>query len=105
MRAREILEENYDQSLQSDLENLLVGAKGAGAQEIRTQDLVDQLAGMGYTVNNNSIMTLLSANPIVLNATGDMIQLTRPESSQGSAAEVDDSAARVKDMAAKATKI
>lgn len=106
MRAREILEENYNQSLESDLQNLLVGAKGAGAQEINTEDLVLQLSGMGYSVDANSIMSLLARNPMVLNATPASVKFTPPEGvNPGQGASGQDNAARVGDMAQKATKI
>ena len=104
MRAREILQEDYNQSLESDLNNLLVGAKGSGATEINTQDIVDQLYGMGYSIDINSIMPLLSRNPVVLNATPEIIKMTEPEgASSGAGSDTQDSAARVKDMAQKAT--
>lgn len=106
MRAREILDENYNQSLESDLNNLLVGAKGAGAQEINTRDLIVQLNGMGYSVNANSIMLLLSRNPMVLNATPTVIKMTGAEgASAGAEGSVQDTDAKVSDLAAKATKI
>jgi hypothetical protein len=81
MRARELLED-YNQSLESDLENLLIAAKGNGIQEVQTQDIVDQLYKMGYSVDVNSIMMLLSNSPTVMNATPEMITLTAPEGSR-----------------------
>jgi hypothetical protein len=106
MRAREILEEDYNQSLESDLTNLLIGAKGAGAPEIETDDLVSQLRNMGYAVDANSIMTLLSRNPAVLNATPQMVRLSDPEgAAPGSGDPSRDTAAKVSDMASKATKL
>lgn len=106
MRAREILDENYNQNLESDLSNLLVGAKGSGAEEINTEDLVFQLNGMGYSVNSNSIMSLLARNPMVLNATPAAVKFTPPEGvTPGEGASGQDNAARVGDMAQKATKI
>jgi hypothetical protein len=107
MRAREILQEDYNQSLQSDLNNLLVAAKANGVQQLKTQDIVDQLYGMGYSVDINSIMSLLSNNPTIMNATPEMITMTSPEGASDAAAGTSDqdSASRVSDMAAKATKI
>lgn len=107
MRAREIIQENYQESLESDLGNLLIGAKGSGAQEVNTQHLVTQLHSMGYAVDVNSIMPLLSRNPVVLNATPQSIKLTPPEGSTpaGSSGSAEDSASQVSDMAAKATNI
>lgn len=106
MRAREILEENYNQSLETDLDNLLIGAKGSGAEEINTQDLVVQLRGMGYAVDENSIMALLSRNPSVLNATPTIVRMTPPEGvNQGGSEPSKDAAAQVSDMAQQATNI
>jgi hypothetical protein len=74
MRAREILQEDYNSSLESDLTNLLVGAKANGAQQIKTTDVVNQLYRMGYSIDVNSIIPLLSRNAAVLNATPEMIK-------------------------------
>ena len=104
MRAREILEEDYNQSLSSDLTNLLVGAKGNGTNEVRTQDVVAQLYKMGYSVDVNSILPLLMNNPVVSNATPEMIALTPPEGAEG-AGQGEDSADQVSDMAQNATDI
>ena len=106
MRAREILQEDYNESLDSDLNNILVGAKGSGATQIDTQAVVDQLYGMGYSIDVNSIIPLLSNNPAVMNATPEMIQLTAPEgASAGGSGDTQDNAAKVSDMAQKATSI
>jgi hypothetical protein len=84
MRAREILDEDYDQNLESDLSNLLIGAKGSGSQEISTQDLVAQLVNMGYSVDINSLMLLLSRNPAVANATPTVVNMTSTNAADGS---------------------
>lgn len=106
MRAREILNDDYNQSLESDLSNLLTGAKGSGATELETRDLVTQLQNMGYSVNINSLMNLLSRNPLVLNATPTFVRLTSPDGSmEGGSDPAEDTAAQVGDMAQKATKI
>lgn len=104
MRANEFLFENYNQQLESDLTNLLVAAKANGARNVKTQAIVQQLQGMGYSVDTNSIITLLQGNPVVTNATPQSIILTAPEGAEGGNAG-QDSAARVSDMAAKATTI
>lgn len=106
MRARELLDENYNQNLESDLTNLLVAAKASGATEVNTQDVIIQLQGMGYSVDENSIMSLLSRNPAVLNATPTIIKFTSPDGiNPGQGATGKDAAARVSAMAQKATKI
>ena len=104
MRAKEILYEDYNQRLDSDLNNLLIGAKGNGAQDINTQDLANQLQAMGYSVDPASLMGLLQNNPSVTSATPDSITLAGPEGAPD-AGQTQDNAARVSDMASKATKI
>ena len=71
---------------------------------------------MGYSVNVNSIMPLLSNNPVVLNATPEVVKLTKPDgaSAQGEftaepdtdsiADKEEDNADHVADMAQNATK-
>ena len=104
MRARELLCEDYTQQLASDLNNLLIGAKGSGATEVRTDQLAAELQNMGYSVNVNSLMSLLQNNPIVTNATPEGITLSGPENATGDG-QAQDNADRVGDMAQKATKI
>ena len=103
MRAKEILYEDYNQRLDSDLNNLLIGAKGNGAQDINTRDLANQLQGMGYAVDTNSLMTLLQNNPNIANATPDSVTLASPEGAQ--AGQEDNSASHVKDMAQSASSL
>lgn len=106
MRARELLDEDYNQSLQTDLENLLMVAKGSGAYEIKTAQVVQQLRNMGYAVDANSLIPILSSNPAVMQASPKSISITRPV---GSGVDIEDpgedSAEKVDDMAQKATKI
>ena len=104
MRAREILQEDYNQSLESDLNNLLVAAKANGSTEVNTQDIVNQLYGMGYAIDTNSIMTLLSMNPVVMNATPEKINMTPPDGASAAGNE-DDSGAKVKELARKASSL
>lgn len=103
MRAKEFLYEDYNQRLQSDLTNLLIGAKGNGASNVDTEALANELQNMGYSVDANSIMQLLQNNPAVMNATPNDVTLTGGEGSDGG--NTQDNAAKVGDMAQKATKI
>jgi hypothetical protein len=105
MRAREILDEDYNQSLESDLNNLLIGVKGNGATRIPTQKLVDKMQQSGYSVSADSLMLLLQDNPVVTNVTQDFVELAAPESATGQASQTQDSASQVSDMAQSATKI
>jgi hypothetical protein len=103
MRVRELLQEDYNQNLESDLNNILVGAKGAGATSLNTQDVVNQLYGMGYAIDTNSIIQLLSNNPTVMNATPEEITMTSPDGSSTNTGNEQDSASQVSNMAQQAT--
>jgi hypothetical protein len=104
MRIREILQEDYTERLESDLNNLLISAKGSGSEALNTNDLVAQLQQMGYSVNANSILTLLSTNPNVTSATPKVINLQSPEDdqAQASSGSGQDNADHVSSLAQKA---
>ena len=103
MRANEFLFEDYNQQLDSDLTNLLISAKGNGATDVDPTALATQLQNMGYSVDVNSIMALLQNNAAVSNATPDGITLTGSDGQAGG--QMQDNAAKVSDMAQKATNI
>lgn len=106
MRAREILQEDYNANLEADLNNLLIGAKGSGATQLQTQQIVNELQNMGYSVSPASLMHLLQKNPNVLNATPTMLTLKTAETmADGGGLNGQDNAAKVGDMAQSATKI
>ena len=101
MRALEFLLEDYNQKLKNDLNNLLVASKGLDSSEIKTDELIDELQKLGYSsINNNNILELLSDNPIVLNATPEIIKVA----DKNSVSDTDDSAKKVKELARKAVK-
>jgi len=102
MRAKEFLFEDYTQRLDSDLNNLLVGAKGNGATTIETSALANELQRMGYSINVNNIVGLLQNNPNITNVTPEEITLTGGENINDMG---QDSAEKVKDMARNASKL
>ena len=103
MRAKEFLFEDYNQQLDSDLNNLLIAIKGNSVYNIDTSALVSQLQDMGYSVDVNSILGLLQNNTNITNATPEEITLVSDEASDG--AQPQDNAERVSDMAQKAVDI
>ena len=105
MRLSEILREDYNLDLQSDLNNLLVAAMATGARDIKTTDLVKKLQTMGYSIGTNSLISLLANNSSVTNVTPDVVTFSEPSQDLGAENPVDDSAEKVKSLAAKATKI
>lgn len=100
MRARELFED-YNQSLQSDLSDILLNAKGSGAQQIPTAQVVQQLQRMGYAVTPESLMMLLSGTPGVQNSTPTEITLASDVDT--GVGNTEDSASQVSDMAQSAT--
>lgn len=99
MRAREFLSEDYMGQLNTTLNNILVAAKGAGSSEIKTDDLIDQLQKAGYSsINSSSIMSLLSNNTSVLNATPEIVKISDADLSPDVNS---DSASKVKELARK----
>lgn len=105
MRAREILEKDYNQSLNTSVNDLLVAAKASGARKINTASLVSQLRAMGYAVDQDSIVELLGQTPVAVNANPTDVGLSDDSVDTGDSDPTADSAAKVSDMAAKATKI
>jgi len=91
MRLYEFATPNPSDSLDSDLTNVLAAAKGKGVAAIPTQQLVSILVGMGHTVNDASIMSLLGGNPFVQDATPTEVTVSRDEQTadDGMGAEVD----------------
>ena len=56
------------------MNDLLAAAKGAGLDKVSTQKLVQKLVIMGYSINPESILSILNGNPFV--ATADETQVT-----------------------------
>lgn len=104
MRAREILDEDYNQNLESDLTNILVSVKGNNINRIPTAKLVDKMQQSGYSVTADSLIQLLQDNPVVSNASQDYIVLNPSETSV-SGEDTEDSAEQVSDMAQAATNV
>lgn len=100
MRLKELLHEDYNQQLSSDLNNILVGAKAAGLEDVNTGAVVRNLQRMGYSVDIDSLVVLLQDNPIVQSVSPTGIRLTAGETS--SIDDVEDSAEQVDQMAQKA---
>ena len=102
MKIVELLVENYTQQLEVDLDNLIVAAKARGIDHLKTDELVTQMVQMGYDVNPNSLMTIISNNPAIQTATPMDIQLTPTDDAGLTGAEdPEQSAEKVSQMARK----
>ncbi len=98
MRAKEFLSENYEGDLMSELNNLLVAAKGAGASAIKTQDLVNSLRQNGFSASPESIEDLLTNNQMNVSVTPEEITFIDNQSNNNNM-DSEESAQKVKDLA------
>ena len=107
MRAREILDEDYNQNLESDVTNLLISVKGAGGTVIPTQKLIDKLNSSGYSVSVESLMGLLQDIPLISSITPAQIQFAPSDAMPGVSddTETPDSSGEESDMSQQATNI
>jgi len=103
MRAKEFLLENYEADLMSELNNLLVAAKGSGAHSIRTQDLVNSLRQNGFSSSPESIEQLLSNNQMNVSVTPEEITFVDNQKNNNDM-DSEESAQHVKQMAQRAVK-
>jgi|TARA_R110002167_G_scaffold34394_2_gene109465 hypothetical protein len=66
---------NFDAQLMGDINAYLISLKANDIPSIDTEMLVRELAGMGYTVDEESLVDLLSNSKYVSNVTVDSIDL------------------------------
>jgi hypothetical protein len=108
MRARELLDEDYNQNLNSAIGNVLEFAKAREMTEIPMDALVSKLQASGFSVSPGSLMTLLQGNVMVTNVTPDSVTLDSGEAGPLPSQDQDqgqDSAEHVSDLAQDATDI
>jgi len=101
MKIVELLVENYTEQLRSDLDNLIVAAKARGITNISTNELVAQMQKMGYDVNPNSLMTVISDNPSISTATPQDVQLVPPDDAGITGGTMQDTKSQVSQLARK----
>lgn len=82
MRFSEILLESEEESLMSDIKDLLIAAKASNIDEIETETLVAQLADMGHSVSANSLLSMFDENrpEVIKNITANTIVLQLADS-------------------------
>jgi hypothetical protein len=66
---------NYDAQLIGDINAYLISLKANDIPSIDTEMLVRELAGMGYTIDEESLVDLLANSKYVSNVTVDTIDL------------------------------
>ena len=92
---------NYDAQLIGDINAYLISLKANDIPSIDTEMLVRELAGMGYTVDEESLVDLLANSKYVSNVTVDTIDLDNRYSKNSNK---DDNRDTVHKLAVKAAK-
>ena len=77
MLIEEIINENeYTDELYNDVINLLIVTADEGIREIKTENLLNDLLEMGYSVDEQTILDLLDNVDIVQIANDDTIKIS-----------------------------
>lgn len=99
-----LTESNYVGEIETALTDLLVAAKANNMSDMPTEKIVRELVNMGYNVDLDSIMDVLSGNPFVQVATKDSITLkdSSAATTSGDAPAAETNRDKVKAMAQKA---
>jgi hypothetical protein len=79
MRAFELFENDYNDTLRSEIITLLTAVSAEGFQEVHTQNLLRDLEQQGFAVDEESILELLSTIDVVSKATADKITIATSE--------------------------
>ena len=82
MRFFEIITENEEDQLMSDINDLLVAAKASGIDEIDTEEFAQQLSDLGHAVTPNSLLSLFDKDrpEIIKNITANVLSLSLQDS-------------------------
>ena len=75
MRLRQLVENDYTQELQDEIVNLLTAISAEGLETIDTDQLILDLQQQGFSINKNSLFTILNSLPIVANANDETISI------------------------------
>ena len=75
--AFQVVHENQEDQLTADIQDLLVAAKASGLDEIGTEELVDQLVGLGHSATPGSLVTQFADErpDVMQNITVDKVTL------------------------------
>lgn len=79
MRFVEIVESGYIERLKGDLVSLLISLQAEGFNEIHIKQLVRDLRNMGYSVDDNSLFSVLEKLPIVASVNSNSVTLSAQE--------------------------
>ena len=81
MRIAEILQEShYTDELQNDITNLLIAVAEDGIFKVETQNLLNDLQNMGYSIDEESILDVLDTIGIVRDANPETIDISLSDS-------------------------
>jgi hypothetical protein len=101
MRFSELLENDYNEDLRSEVITLLTAVSAEGISEISTQNLLNDLEQQGFAVDAESLLLLLADMDIVSKATDEEITISTTDADYMVGAQTDDvKSDRVDNMAA-----
>jgi hypothetical protein len=98
MKISEITE-SYTDDLYADLDNILADAKARGLFTVETEDVVNLMLNMGYSVDRSSILSALGMSPYVSNADKSKIVMHSPQEQTPPGEDSEENKEKVNDMA------
>ena len=98
MKISEITE-GYVDDLSADLDNILADAKARGLFTLETEDIIQLMLNMGYSVDRSSILSALGLSPYVANADTNQVVMHSPETQMTPDEDDEENAEKVNDMA------
>lgn len=75
MRLKQLVESNYKKDLEDSIVTLLLTVNSEGLDTVDTDQLILDLQQQGFSINKNSLFTILNQLPIVASANDDTISI------------------------------
>src|SRR6056300_805318 len=75
MRLKQLVENNYTGELQDTIVNLLTAIGAEGLNTVDTDQLILDLQQQGFSINKNSLFSMLNQMPIVVSANDETISI------------------------------
>lgn len=103
MRLRQLVENDYTSELEDTIVNLLTAISAEGLDTIDTEQLILDLQQQGFSINKNSLFSILNDLPIIVSANDDTISI-RPSGERPSSQPNGSQSSHVKKQAQKQAK-
>lgn len=90
MRLQDLLESDYNDDLRSEVITLLTAVSAEGIDEIATQNLLNDLETQGFSVDADTLLSILGELDIVSTASDDKITIATSDAAYMVGSEADD---------------